>query len=235
MAVKITNISGFLELLPEQRYNELRFLSMIENIYQRHGFCSVETPAIELYETLNGNGVADKEIYLLTKSEKEENEGDAVNQRTLALHFDLTVPFSRYVAQHQGKLTFPFKRYSMQKVWRGERPQKGRFREFTQCDIDIVARGKLPVAADAEVVTIISEVFATLPGLPKSAIAINNRKVLFGYFASLGLTEQQQHASVRALDKIDKIGNDGVAAELQNGEAALSSELIASVFKAHHF
>jgi len=154
---KVTNISGFPEYLPEERIVEEHILRTIGDIFRLHGFASMETPSVELVSTLTQKGVAEKEIYTLRRL---RDEGDT--EAELGLHFDLTVPFARYVAQHLSRLSFPFRRSCYQKVWRGERPQKGRYREFGQFDIDIVARDILPISADAEVVTVIAKAFSQL-------------------------------------------------------------------------
>jgi len=207
---KIKNISGFPEWLPEEKLLEDRIIAQIKRVYESFGFCPIETPAVELKSTLSSKGVIDKEIYLLRRALKDPQETDT---EELALHFDLTVPFARYTAQHLNNLVFPFKRYQLQKVWRGERPQKGRFREFYQFDIDIVARDTLPLAADAEIINAIHLVFATID-IGAYRIRINNRKVLLGLYQSLSLSPEQQRETIRIVDKLDKIGEDGIRKEL---------------------
>jgi histidyl-tRNA synthetase len=141
---KPSKISGFPEWLPEQKIAEDRVISAIKRIYESYGFVPIETPAVELLTTLGSKGVIDKEIFAVKRLRAEEGD-----EAELGLHFDLTVPLARYVAQHAHELAFPFKRYQIQKVWRGDRPQKGRFREFYQFDIDIIGRNELPLACDA--------------------------------------------------------------------------------------
>lgn len=220
---KIKNISGFPELLPEQKLIEDKVISIIRKIYESHGFQPIETPAVELLSTLSTKGVVDKEIYLLRRAKEDSTQSD---EGQLALHFDLTVPLARYVAQHFGSLTFPFKRYQLQKVWRGERPQKGRFREFFQFDIDTIAVDELPLACDAEIVSAIGKVFLEL-ALGEFTIRLNSRKILFGAYKELGLSEEQQKQTITVVDKLDKIGVDGVKKEL--GAAGLASNTIEKI------
>ena len=202
-------ISGFPEWLPEVRLVEESLIGTIRDIYLSHGFCSIETPAVELLSTLEANGIEGKEIYVLRRAQSDEDDTEA----RLALHFDLTVPFARYVSEHLNDLVFPLKRFSLQKVWRGERPQRGRSREFYQFDIDIVAREHLPVACDAEIVTVIEKAFRTLD-LARYTVKINNRKLLFGCYEELGLDEKQRQSAITIVDKLDKIGAEKVAQEL---------------------
>lgn len=209
---KITNISGFPEYLPEERIVEEHLLGIIRNVFRLHGFASIETPIVELLSTLTQKGVVEKELYVLKRLAEE---GD--KEAELGLHFDLTVPFARYVAQHLSRLSFPFRRYCYQKVWRGERPQKGRYREFGQFDIDIVARDTLPIAADAEIVTVIAKVFAQI-GVVRPEIRLNNRRTLLGMYDSLGIDEVKRAAVIRVVDKLQKIGPEGVRKELVEKE-----------------
>jgi histidyl-tRNA synthetase len=207
---KLRNISGFPEYLPEHRIIEERIISTIRRVYSSHGFAPMETPAVELLSTLSAHGVIDKEIYVLRRAQASEgDDGDG----ELALHFDLTVPLARYVAQHYANLVFPFRRYCVQKVWRGERPQKGRYRELYQFDIDIIAREELSVACDAEIVTVIAKALDKI-GLFRYVLRLNNRKLLLGFYRSLGLGDEAQKATLIAVDKLDKIGEDGVRREL---------------------
>jgi histidyl-tRNA synthetase len=166
-----TKISGFPEWLPEQKLAEDRIISSIKKLYESYGFVPIETPAVELLSTLGSKGVIDKEIFVVKRLKGQDDEDESV----LGLHFDLTVPFARYVAQHAHKLQFPFKRYQLQKVWRGDRPQRGRFREFYQFDIDIIARNELPLACDAEVLSLVGLVMSTFPDLGGYELRINNR------------------------------------------------------------
>ncbi|MCI5064186.1 histidine--tRNA ligase [bacterium] len=204
---KKKGISGFPEWLPEQKRLEDELIRRVRALYESHGFVAIETPAVELIETLTSKGVVDKEIYALRRLAAEgESEAE------LGLHFDLTVPFARYVAAHFNDLVFPFKRYQLQKVWRGERPQKGRFREFYQFDIDIVARDTLPLACDAEVISVLGKALLALEiGTPR--LKLNNRKLLVGYYEGLGVPETEIPAVISIIDKLEKIG-EGEAARL---------------------
>lgn len=208
---KITpqSISGFPEWLPEEKILEQRFFDIIRSNYELCGFIPIETSAVEKREVLTAKGGADKEIYSLTRLTSEESD----DASELALHFDLTVPLARYVAQNYGNLTFPFRRYQMQKVWRGERPQSGRFREFYQCDIDVIGDGELSLMTDAEIPSIIYQVFKEM-GIGRFIININNRKILRGYLQHLGISEQNGVLVTRVLDKIEKIGAQRVVLEL---------------------
>ena len=231
---KVKNISGFPEWLPEERIVELRFIDRIRAVYESFGFCSVETRSVELIESMCAKGVVDKEIYAI-KRLRSDQDGDA----ELALHFDLTVPLARYVAENFGKLSFPFRRYQIQKSWRGERPQKGRFREFYQCDVDIIARDNLPLAADAEVLSAIAAAVNSLQ-LGSFSIGLNNRKLLHGMYAALGVEGEKRSSVIGVVDKFHKIGPDGVAREL-TGSVGISSqqaerivELSGMTFPAEH-
>jgi histidyl-tRNA synthetase len=202
-------VSGFPEWLPEVRALELQWLDHIRRVFESYGFCNIETPAVEVLDVLMAKGEVENEIYTLHRLQADEKDK---SDARLALRFDNTVPFARYAAQHFNELTFPFKRYQMQKVWRGERPQEGRYREFYQCDIDVINPENLPLHFDAEIPAIIDEIMQALE-LPAYTIYINNRKILTGYMQALGL-EEQAAAVLRIIDKRDKIGNDGVVREL---------------------
>ncbi|HRI75376.1 MAG TPA: histidine--tRNA ligase [Alphaproteobacteria bacterium] len=198
-------ISGFPEWLPEYRAVELAWLDKIRAVFESYGFCNIETPSVEEIDALSAKaGETEKEIYTLTRLQADDGES---KEARLALHFDLTVPMARYVAQHFGQLVFPFKRYQMQKSWRGERPQKGRYREFYQCDIDVVNIDELPIHFDAELPAVLFEAYQAL-GIPPVEIHISNRKILIGYLQGLGVADTAP--LTRALDKLDKIGADGV-------------------------
>ncbi len=222
--VKPQAISGFPEWLPEEKLVEERILQVIRQQFARFGFTPVETPAVERKAVLSAKGVVDKEIYALSRLAAAEGEDPSTE---MALHFDLTVPLARYVAQHFGKLTFPFRRYQIQKVWRGERPQAGRFREFTQCDIDIVGNGSLDPLADAEIPAVIHAIFSRI-GIGRYVIRINNRKLLQGYLQSVGVAEDRVGDALRAIDALEKIGPDAVAEALASG-AGLSPDAAAAV------
>lgn len=205
---KPSKISGFPEWLPEQKIAEDKIIGAIKSIYESYGFVPIETPAVELLTTLGSKGVIDKEIFAVKRLRAE---GDA--EAELGLHFDLTVPLARYVAQHEHELAFPFKRYQIQKVWRGDRPQKGRFREFYQFDIDIIGRNDLPLACDAEVLSVVGLVMNEF-SVGGYEIRINSRKLLAGLYAALGLSGEARKKAIIAVDKLLKIGADGVSREL---------------------
>ena len=196
-------LSGFMELLPGPQQQMERMMDVLRTTYSRYGFTPLDTPVIEASEVLlaKGGGETEKQIYRFTKGDSD-----------LSLRFDLTVPLAKYVAQHYGELTFPFRRFQIGKVYRGERAQRGRFREFYQADIDVIGDGKLDIINEAEVPSIIYKTFTSL-GLDRFKIRINNRKVLNGFFAILGLSEQAGDV-LRTIDKLDKIGADKVRALL---------------------
>ena len=192
-------LSGFMELLPAPQQQMERMMEILRTTYSRYGFTPLDTPAIEASEVLlaKGGGETEKQIYRFQK-------GDA----DLSLRFDLTVPLAKYVALHYNDLAFPFRRYQIGKVYRGERAQRGRFREFYQADIDIIGDGKLDITNEAEIPSIIYQTFTSL-GLTRFQIRVNNRKILNGFYAMLGLTEQSGDI-MRTVDKLDKIGADKV-------------------------
>ena len=195
MKVQPRTLSGFMELLPRQQMVMERIMEILRETYSLYGFTPLDTPIIEASEVLlaKGGGETEKQIYRFTK-------GDA----DLALRFDLTVPMAKYVALHYNDLSFPFRRYQIGKVYRGERAQRGRFREFYQADIDIIGDGKLDVTNEAEIPAIIYQVFTRL-GLHRFQIRVNNRKILNGFYAMLGLTDKAGDI-MRTVDKLDKIG-----------------------------
>ena len=209
-------LSGFPEWLPQDRIVELRLLDTVRSVFELHGFASLETRAVEPIEQMLRKGEIDKEVYALRRLHAEDGEADA----GLGLHFDLTVPLARYVVQNAGHLEFPFRRYQIQKVWRGERPQEGRFREFTQADIDIVGRDTLAFHHEVEVALVMAEVFRALP-CPPAVILVNNRKLAEGFFLGLGASDTA--AALRAIDKLDKIGPEKVTGLLRQ-DAGLSEE-----------
>lgn len=201
-------ISGFPEWLPEERLVELQWFDHIRRVFESYGFCSIETPSVEALEAITAKGEVDKEIYVLNRLHAED--GDDKEAR-LALHFDQTVPFARYVAQHFNELVFPFKRYQMQRVWRGERPQMGRMREFYQCDIDVINIDNLPLSFDAEIPAVIYDVLDGL-GIGKIQLRISNRKILMGLLESMQIEDTTN--VTRAVDKLEKIGVDAVSEQL---------------------
>ena len=203
-------MSGFPELMPEEQIVFNRCFSIIRSNFERFGFAPIETPAVERKEVLTSKGADDKEIYALARLAAGPDESADTE---FALHFDLTVPLARYVAQHKDKLVFPFRRYQMQKVWRGERPAKGRYRELYQCDIDVIGRGSVAVLNDAEIPSIIYRIFTEM-GIGKFVIRLNNRRVLQGFYTHLGVPAEQIPHALRAVDKLEKIGRDNVLREL---------------------
>src|SRR4051794_23514808 len=203
---KIRPISGFPEWLPEQRLVEQKILDGLRSSFELFGFAPVETRSVELLETLLAKGETDKEIYALRRI-ADEGSGDA----GFGLHYDLTVPFARYAVQNYNELTFPFKRYQVQKAWRGERPQEGRYREFLQADIDVIDRGSLALSFDAEILSAAHHALAAAP-FPPVVIHVNNRKITEGFMRGLGIEDPVP--VMRVLDKLDKVGPDGVRAML---------------------
>ena len=200
--------SGTLELLPRDQIRFQHMLDIIRHGYERFGFVPVETPVFELKEVLltKSGGETEKQVYFV-QSTGSLQQGQAPD---LALHFDLTVPLARYVAEHERELAFPFRRYQMQRVYRGERPQRGREREFYQCDIDIIGKDKLDPAFDAEIPAIIVQIFTEL-GIKSFTINFSNRKILMGLLASQGIEEAEKQIMIlREIDKLDKIGADKV-------------------------
>ncbi len=201
--LKPRTLSGFMELLPRRQVQMERVMDTLRKTYARYGFTPLDTPLIEASEVLlaKGGGETEKQIYRFTKGDTD-----------LSLRFDLTVPLAKYVALHQNELTFPFRRFQIGKVYRGERAQRGRFREFYQADIDVIGDGALDIINEAEIPAIIYETFSAL-GLKRFRIRLNNRKVLNGLFAALGLEEQAGDV-MRTIDKLEKIGPEKVKAIL---------------------
>ncbi|MBQ2307086.1 MAG: histidine--tRNA ligase [Clostridia bacterium] len=208
-------LAGFQEFLPREQMMFTEMLDIIKKSFESFGFIPLDTPVLEKSEILlaKSGGETGKQIYRFEKGDTD-----------MAMRFDLTVPLARYVAQHSGELVFPFRRYHIGKVYRGERPQKGRFREFYQCDIDIVGSGSLSLLNEAEVVSVINSTFEAL-NIGEFTVMINNRKLLGGYFASLGIDDPTE--PLRIVDKLDKIGAEKVQAELC--ELGLSAEAAASI------
>lgn len=203
--VEPRTLPGFMELLPSE---QIQFNGMVDKIrksYERFGFLPLDTPIIEMAEVLlaKAGGETEKQIYRFNKGEND-----------LALRFDLTVPLAKYIAEYYNDITFPFKRYQIGKVYRGERPQKGRYREFYQCDIDIIGDGELSIINDAEMPSVIYTTIKEL-GFDDFTIRINNRKILNGLFAELDLTENSVEI-MRIIDKLEKIGKDNVIKCLQD-------------------
>ncbi|MFE9657112.1 histidine--tRNA ligase [Micromonospora sp. NPDC006431] len=199
-------ISGFPEWTPAQRMIEQFVLDRIRATFELYGFAPLETRSVEPLDQLLRKGETSKEVYVLRRLQADP-EG-ATGDDALGLHFDLTVPFARYVLENAGKLQFPFRRYQIQRVWRGERPQEGRYREFLQADIDIVDRDTLPAHYEAEMPLVIGDALRSLP-IPPVRIQVNNRKICEGFYRGIGLTDPE--AALRAVDKLDKIGPTRVA------------------------
>ncbi|HET7349618.1 MAG TPA: histidine--tRNA ligase [Marmoricola sp.] len=214
-----TPLSGFPELLPAQRHVEQHVLDQLRRTFELHGFAGVETRAVEPLDQLLRKGETSKEVYVLRRLHAEEDARPDAS--TLGLHFDLTVPFARYVLEHAGKLEFPFRRYQIQKVWRGERPQEGRFREFTQADIDVIGRDTLAFHHDVEVARVMLDALGRLDFLPRFRLQVNNRKLIQGFYHGLDIGETD--AVMRVVDKLDKLTEEQVREQLQT-EAGLSAE-----------
>ncbi len=210
-----TPLSGFPEFLPAQRQVERHVLERLAETFELHGFANVETRAVEPLDQLLRKGETSKEVYVLRRI--HDVSGDA----GLGLHFDLTVPFARYVLENAGKLEFPFRRYQIQKVWRGERPQEGRYREFTQADIDVIGRDTLDFHHDVEVARVMVDALRRLDFLPGFRLQVNNRKLIQGFYAGLGVSDTD--AVMRAVDKLDKLTEDQVREQLVT-EAGLTAE-----------
>jgi len=216
-------LSGFPEFLPGGRVVEQRVLASLADTFELHGFGSIETRAVEPMAQLASKGEIDKEIYVVRRLQAER-EG-RVDRDELGLHFDLTVPFARYVLENSGHLTFPFRRYQLQKVWRGERPQEGRYREFLQADIDVVGSESLAAHHDVEVALVILQALERLHtefGVPPVLMRVNNRKLAEGFYRGLGIDDHL--AVLQRVDKLDKIGADAVHA-LLTSELGLSHEV----------
>ncbi len=216
---KPTPISGFPEWTPAQRMIEQFVLDRIRATFELYGFAPLETRSVEPLDQLLRKGETSKEVYLLRRLQADA-DGPAGDD-ALGLHFDLTVPFARYVLENAGKLQFPFRRYQIQKVWRGERPQEGRYREFLQADIDIVDRDTLPAHYEAEMPLVIGDALRSLP-IPPVRIQVNNRKICEGFYRGIGLTDTE--AALRAVDKLDKIGPAGVTELLASTAGASEAQ-----------
>jgi histidyl-tRNA synthetase len=218
--VNITCPSGFPEFLPGEKRLELQILDKIRGVFERYGFVPIETPAVERLEVLQAKGnQGDNIIYGLTpilppNRQMEQEQAGNTSSEERALKFDQTVPLAAYVARHLNELTFPFARYQMDMVFRGERAKDGRYRQFRQCDIDVVARGELSLLYDAQMPAIIAEVFEALQ-IGEFLIRINNRKVLTGFFESIGLALDKITPCIRIVDAIEKIGVNGVRKQLE--------------------
>lgn len=218
---------GTLELLPSEQLVFQQMLDTIRRTYQRFGFLPIETPVFELSQTLltKTGGETERQVYFVQSSGALE-QGAAPE---LALRFDLTVPLARYVAEHEHALSFPFRRYQMQRVYRGERAQRGRFREFYQCDIDVIGKDSLSLHHDAEMPAVIHALFCEL-GIGKFTIELNNRKLMRGFFEGLGIADvQQQTLVLREVDKLDKRGAEAVQATLRGEGFGLDEAVVARI------
>ena len=218
---KPASLSGFPEWLPPQRMIEQHVLDRIRTTFELYGFAPLETRAVEPLDQLLRKGETSKEVYVLRRLQEDPAAG---GDDALGLHFDLTVPFARFVLENAGRLQFPFRRYQIQKVWRGERPQEGRYREFCQADIDIVDRDTLGEHHDAEMPLVIGDALGSLP-VPPVTIMVNNRRVCEGFYRGLGLADPEP--VLRAVDKLDKIGPDKVAALLTETAGATDAQAAA--------
>lgn len=211
--IKPRTLSGFMELLPQRQVQMEKIMQILRETYSLYGFTPLDTPAIEASEVLlaKGGGETEKQIYRFTKGESD-----------LSLRFDLTVPLAKYVAINYGQLTFPFRRFQIGKVYRGERAQRGRFREFYQADIDVIGDGQLDIINEAEIPSIIYKTFTSM-GLKRFQIRVNNRKILNGFYEMNGLAEKSA-AVMRTVDKLDKIGADKVRALLLDDEGLTAGQ-----------
>ena len=220
---------GVMELLPRDQIAFQRMLDTIRRNYERFGFLPVETPVFELSEVLltKSGGETERQVYFAQSTGALEKDSEGLPE--LALRFDLTVPLARYVAEHEHDLAFPFRRYQIQRVYRGERAQRGRFREFYQCDIDVVGKDALSIRFDAEVLAVIHAVFSEL-GIGAFTVQLNNRKLMRGFFEGLGVADGgQQMAVLREVDKLDKRGADYVRDTLTGEGFGLSADTVQSI------
>ncbi len=228
--IKHVPISGFLEFLPAAQIKFNAVMEVIRSNFELVGAVPVETPAVERISTLTKKGGNEKEIYRLARLNGEEGD----DSTDLALRFDLTVPLARYAVQHASKITFPFRRYQMQPVWRGERPQAGRYRQFHQCDIDVVGDGSLSLISDAEMPVVINRIFMQL-GIGRFLISVNNRKILSGFLASIGLdTDRAVGAAIKIVDNLEKVGTQETEGQLRSlGVADSGIGRLIEFFSAH--
>ena len=220
-----------MELLPRDQIAFQRMLDTIRRTFERFGFLPIETPVMELSEVLltKSGGETERQVYFVqsTGALEKSSGGDTAGLPELALRFDLTVPLARYVAEHEHELAFPFRRYQMQRVYRGERAQRGRFREFYQCDIDVVGKDTLSIRHDAEIPVVIHAVFQAL-AIGDFTIQLNHRKLLRGFFEGLGIGDgERQTAVLREIDKLGKRGEDAVRATLAGEGFDLDGDVIA--------
>ena len=220
---------GVMELLPREQIAFQRMLDTIRRNYERFGFLPVETPVFELSDVLltKSGGETERQVYFVQSTGALAKAGEGLPE--MALRFDLTVPLARYVAEHEHDLTFPFRRYQIQRVYRGERAQRGRFREFYQCDIDVIGKDALSIRFDAEVLAVIHSVFSEL-GIGAFTIQLNNRKLMRGFFEAQGIVDAERQALVlREVDKLDKRGADAVRETLVGPDFELDAAVVANI------
>ena len=201
---KPSPLSGFPEWLPAQRIVEQHAIDLLREVFELHGFSSIETRAVEPLDQLLRKGETDKEVYVLRRLQAEAGDDSDLTGATLGLHFDLTVPLARYVLENAGHLEFPFRRYQIQKAWRGERPQEGRYREFVQADVDVIGRETLPFHHEVEIAQVIADVFNRL-SLPPVRMQVNSRRLIEGYYLGIGVPADRVADVMRVVDKIDKV------------------------------
>jgi len=222
--VKPAPVSGFLEFSPEIQLHLDGILSKIKSIFASNGYVPIDTPVVERLEILSAKGEIDKEIYTIGRV---HSKGDDASDADLALRYDLTVPFARYVARHDNELTYPFKRYHIGDCWRGERPQDGRYRQFKQADIDVINHNNLPLSFDADIPLIVNEGIKAL-GVSDYVFRVSNRKILGGYLSGLGIENAKE--VTRIIDKLGKVDRNGVI-ELLVKDAGLSKSTAEKAMK----
>jgi histidyl-tRNA synthetase len=226
MAQRIAPLSGFPEWLPAQRVVEQHVVDTLREVFELHGFASVETRSVEPLEQMLRKGEIDKEVYVLRRLHASDDDADGDPGRQLGLHFDLTVPLARYVLENAGHLDFPFRRYQIQRAWRGERPQEGRFREFTQADVDVIGKDTLGFHHEIEVARVMAEAFGRLP-LPPVRMQVNSRKLIEGYYRGVGVEDGQTAGVMRVVDKLDKVDRATVL-QMLGDEVGLSASQAAA-------
>jgi len=221
--VKARTMPGVMELLPMEQIAFQKMLDTIRDSYERFGFLPVETPVLEFRDVLltKTGGETERQVYFAQSTGARAQGRDP----ELAMRFDLTVPLARYVAEHEKKLVLPFRRYQIQRVYRGESAQRGRYREFYQCDIDVIGKDRLSLQYDAEIPMVIYHVFKRL-NVGKFTIHMNNRKIMLGFFSSLGIESERQGLILREVDKLDKRSRDKVVATLTSEEFALAEDVV---------
>lgn len=230
MASKISAISGFPEYLPAQQLAFDAMVAAVAEVYQTYGYVPLETPAVERIDTLTSKGIDSKEVYALRRLNVQGDDDDG--SKDLALRFDLTVPLARYVAQHYANLIFPFRRYQVQPVWRGERPKNGRYRQFYQFDLDYIGEGQLPLAADAEVIAAAHQALNAL-GVGPFTMRINNRKFLRGLLEIHGYaTPQTQAAALKVVDDLEKLEEAQILHNLKEIDGDANPEGLLHLIKA---